>query len=320
MTPFSCLYFVTYKCNSKCEYCNIWRDKSIKDVGHARFSDAKQNIKDMKKIGVKLIDFTGGEPLLNKELPQMLQAAKEHGFFVKLSTNGLLYPEKADEIIGNVDRVYFSLDTTTQEDYKKIRGIDGFDKVIESIDVAKALNQEICLLYTVTNENIQNMPELVEFCRKSKIMMYVHPCFSYFGNDALSEEHIQYIKKFFWKPYIRMNLPHMNFHYKGGNSISKPICKAGKASFDISPDNCILAPCFQKQQQKIPINQNLFSIYNSPIWDETFTMAGKYPFCDHCSIECNFGLSYWNRLSEGFILQNLSFLKNAIVYRTIRKK
>ena len=319
MTPFSCLYFVTYRCNSKCEYCNIWRDASHKDVKQARFSDAKQNIRDLKGIGVKLIDFTGGEPLLNNELPQMLQTAKGHGFFVKLSTNGLLYPEKADEIQGNVDRVYFSLDTTSRNDYKKIRGIDGFDKVVESIDVAKVLNQEVCLLYTVANENIKNISGLVDFCQKNKVMMYVHPCFSYFGNESLSEEHISTIKKYFWKPYVRMNLNHMNFHYKGGNSVSDPLCKAGKASFDISPDNCILIPCFQNQQEKIPINGDLFSLYNSVRWKEAFSVAGRYPFCEHCTIECNFGFSYWNRLWENIFLQNLSYIKNAMVYRTLQR-
>jgi MoaA/NifB/PqqE/SkfB family radical SAM enzyme len=265
-----------------------------------------------------LIDFTGGEPLLNKELPEMLQTAKENGFFVNLSTNCLLYPEKADEIKGNVDHLYFSLDTTSRQDYQKIRGSDGFYKVMESIDIAKALDQNVCLLYTVTNENITNIAELVEFSRKNKVMLYIKPCFSYFGNDALIEEHIKTIKKYFWKPYVRMSLTHMNFHYHGGNSTSNPRCKTGKATFDISPDNCVLIPCFQNQQQKLPLNGNLFSVYNSSRWNEAFSNVGRYPFCEHCSIECNFGLSYWNRLSENFFLQNLSFLKYAMVHRTIR--
>jgi MoaA/NifB/PqqE/SkfB family radical SAM enzyme len=310
---------VTYKCNSKCRYCNIWRDGSLKNVNQAKHSDVKQNIRDLKKIGVKLIDFTGGEPLLNNELPQMLQFTKEQGFFVKLSTNGLLYSDRADEIKGNVDRIYFSLDTTSRNDYNKIRGVDGFDKVIEGIEVAKILNQEICLLYTATNENIKNIEKLVDFCQKKKVMIYIHPCFSYFGNKALGEEYVKTIKKYFWKPYVRMNLNHMNLHYRGGNSVSHPLCKVGKASFDISPDNCVLIPCFQNQQDKIPINGDLFSLYNSDRWKEAFRNGGRYPFCEHCSIECNFGFSYWNRLVENIFLQNLSYIKNVMVYRTVKK-
>ena len=266
-----------------------------------------------------MIDFTGGEPLLNEELPQMLQTAKEQRLRVNLSTNGLLYPEKADEFKGNVDNLYFSLDTLSREDYHKIRGTDGFDKVLESIEIAKGLDQNVNLLYTVTNENIKNIADLVEFSKKNKVILYIKPCFSYFGNEALAEEHIKTITKYFWKPYVRMSLTHMNFHYHGGNSISHPRCKTGKATFDISPNNCILVPCFQNQQQKLPLHGDLFSVYNSSKWNEAFSKVGRYPFCEHCSIECNFGLLYWNRLSENFFLQNLSFLKYAMVHWTIKK-
>jgi MoaA/NifB/PqqE/SkfB family radical SAM enzyme len=319
MTLFSSLYFVTYKCNSQCKYCNIWRNPKLKDIRQARFSEAEQNIKDLKKIGVKLIDFTGGEPLLNKELPQMLQTAKEQGLIVNLSTNGLLYPEKVDEINGNVDNLFFSLDTLSREDYKNIRGIDGFDKVMESIEIAKSKDQNVCLLYTVTNQNIRYINDLTEFCRKNKIRLYIKPCFSYFGNEALNKEHVKTIIKYFWKPYVNMSLTHMNFHYHGGNKIDHPRCKTGRVTFDISPDNCILIPCFQNQQQKISIQGELFSVYNSLKWNEAFSNAGRYLFCEHCSIECNFGLSYRNRLFEHFFLQNLTFLKYAIVHLSIKR-
>jgi len=323
MTLFSCLYFVTYRCNSRCGYCNIWRNPNLQDIGQARFSDAEQNINDLKKLGVYLIDFTGGEPLLNKELPQMLQAAKHLGLRVHLSTNGLLYPEKADEIRGYVDTLYVSLDTLAPKEYQQIRGIDGFEKVMESVELARRLSQNVCLLYTATNENISNIPDLVEFSRRNKVILYIKPCFSYFGNEALYEKYITTITKYFWEPYVRMSLTHMRFHSRGGNSPEHPRCRAGKATFDLSPDNCILVPCFQHHQRKLPLGQGLFSLYHSSAWDATFSQAGKYPFCAHCSIECNFGLSYLSRLRENFLLQNLSFIKYAMVQRSVsndRKK
>jgi hypothetical protein len=80
-----------------------------------------------------------------------------------------------------------------------------------------------------------------------------------------------------------------------------------------------LVPCFQNQQEKIPINGDLFSLYNSVSWKETFSVVGRYPFCEHCTIECNFGFSYWNRLRENILLQNLSYLKNVMVYRTLQR-
>jgi len=311
-TIFFCNYWLTYKCNSKCEFCNFWRDKNLQSMQDAKFNDAKKNLDDLKKIGIKFIDFTGGEPLLNEELPQILSYAKKLGFFVKLSTNGLLYPEKAKELNGLANRVYLSLDTTSKDEYKKIRGVDGFDKVIESIRIAKKYNQDICLLYTVTDENIKNLSDMVYFAKKNKITLYIHPCFSYYYNKQLTSKNIDDIKKYFWHPFVRMSLPQLDFHKKGGNNTSKPRCKIGFSIIDIGPDNCLTVPCAHRAIKRYDIENNLSSIYNSKTWNELFCNVGRYEFCTHCTIDCYFGMSYLDRLDQYFIKQNLTFLKNLI--------
>ncbi len=309
---FFCNYWLTYKCNSKCEFCNFWKDKNLQNIKDARFNTAKKNLDDLKKIGIKFIDFTGGEPLLNKELTKILTYAKKLGIFVKLSTNGILYPEMAAEINGLTSRIYLSLDTTSKDEYKKIRGIDGFDKVIESIKIAKKYNQDICILYTVTNENIKNISDMVYFAKKNKITLYIHPCFSYFNNKQLNPENINVIKKYFWHPFVRMSLPQLDFHKKRGNNPLKPSCKAGSSTIDIGPDNYLNIPCTHRAIKKYKIENNLLSVYNSKTWNELFSNVGRYKFCNHCTIDCYFGMSYLDRLDHYFIKQNLTFLKNFI--------
>jgi MoaA/NifB/PqqE/SkfB family radical SAM enzyme len=284
----------------------------LKDIPDATFSDAQQNLADLKKMGVRMIDFTGGEPLLNEELPQILAYAKKLGFFVKLSTNGLLYPDKAEELRGLTSRIYLSLDTTSQKEYQKIRGIDGYDKVMESIQIAHDMKQEICLLYTVTNETINTISDIVAFSKEHRVMVYIHPCFSYFNNPQLSEQHIKRITKYFWHPYVRMSLPDLDFHRRGGNDINKPRCKVGKSTIDISPDNCLTIPCFHKNVKKVKINGRLLSLYHSKEWHDLFSHAGSYEFCNHCTIDCYFGMSYMDKLGRYFIKQNLTFMKNVI--------
>lgn len=310
--PFFCNYWVTYRCNSKCEFCNFWRDENLKNIPDAKFTDVKKNLDDLKEIGVKFIDFTGGEPLLNEELPQILSYAKKLGFFVKLSTNGLLYPKKSAESNGLPSRIYFSLDTTSREEYNKIRGIDGFNKVVESIRIAKELNQDTCLLYTVTDENIKNISDMAYFAKKNKITLYIHPCFSYFDNKPLNQKNIETIKKYFWYPYVRMSLPQLDFHKKGGNNILKPNCKVGFSTIDIGPDNCLTIPCLHKHIKKIKIDGNLLSLYQSKEWSDLFKDAGKYEFCRNCTIDCYFGMAYLDRVLRYPIKQNLTSLKNIV--------
>ena len=308
--PFFCNYWVTYKCNSRCEFCNFWRDKTLQNITDAKFKNVKKNLDDLKKMGVHFIDFTGGEPLLNKDLAQMLAYAKKLGFFVKLSTNGYLYPEKAEELRDLPSRIYFSFDTTSREEYKKIRGLDGYNKLIKSLEIAKDFGQDICLIYTVTDENIKNISDIVNFAKNNKIVVYIHPCFSYFDNKSLGEKNIDVIKKYFWYPYVRISLPQLDFHKKGGNKSSKPSCKVGVSTIDIGPDNCLTVPCLHKHKKRISIDNGLFSLYKSKDWADLFKNAGKYDFCNNCTIDCYFGMTYSDRILRYPIKQNITSLKS----------
>lgn len=284
----------------------------FKKLPNTSLSNAKENLEDLKKIGVYAIDFTGGEPLLNEDLPEILLFAKKLGFWVKLSTNGILYPERAKELRGLPSRIYISFDTVSPEEYKSIRGVDGFDNIIESIEIAKKYNQEVCLFYTVTNENIHNIKDIVNFGKTNKVTVFIHPCFSYFNNPSLDKENVKIIQSYFWYPYVRMSLSQLRFHYQGGNDINHPTCRSGISTLDIGPDNCITIPCSHRYLERVKINGNLYSIYKSEKCKKLYENVGRYDFCKNCTIDCYFGLSYWDRVGHYFFEQNLTTLKDII--------
>ena len=87
--PVLCNYYVTYRCNAKCSFCDIWEKPSP----YITLESVSSNLPALKKLGVKVIDFTGGEPLLHRQMPEILQMAKEMGFITTLTTNALLYPK-----------------------------------------------------------------------------------------------------------------------------------------------------------------------------------------------------------------------------------
>lgn len=102
--PVLCNYYVTYRCNASCHFCDIWEKPSP----YINKTDVNQNLKALKKLGVKVVDFTGGEPLLHNEIHDFLLMAKEMGFITTLTTNGLLYPKKAKQLSGLIDMLHFS--------------------------------------------------------------------------------------------------------------------------------------------------------------------------------------------------------------------
>jgi MoaA/NifB/PqqE/SkfB family radical SAM enzyme len=89
--PVLCNYYVTYRCNATCSFCDIW----LKPSPYVTLETAAQNLHDLKRLGVKVIDFTGGEPLLHRQIDQLLLLAKKQKFITTLTTNGLLYPKYA---------------------------------------------------------------------------------------------------------------------------------------------------------------------------------------------------------------------------------
>ncbi|MEL6537207.1 MAG: radical SAM protein, partial [Bacteroidota bacterium] len=126
-------YYVTYRCNATCSFCDIWERPSP----YITLADAEANFRDLKRLGVRVIDFTGGEPLLHRELPELLAMAHRMGFITTVTTNGLLYPKYAEQLRGLVDMLHFSLDAADAETHDALRGVKCFDFVMESIKIAR---------------------------------------------------------------------------------------------------------------------------------------------------------------------------------------
>ena len=109
-----------------------------------------------------------------------------------------------------------------------------------------------------------------------------------------------------------MNLPQLEFHKKGGNNINKPSCKVGLSTIDIGPDDSLTIPCLHRHVKRIEIDGNLFSLYQSDKWKDFFKNAGKYEFCQNCTIDCYFGMTYSDRVIDYPFKQNITSLKDSI--------
>lgn len=83
------------------------------------------------------VAFTGGEPLLRRELPELMAAIKEEGFLIKLDTNGY-HPDRLAEILERGLADYVAMDIkNSPEKYAKTAGVEKLDmgKIKESISL-----------------------------------------------------------------------------------------------------------------------------------------------------------------------------------------
>jgi MoaA/NifB/PqqE/SkfB family radical SAM enzyme len=282
--PVLCNYYVTYRCNATCGFCDIWEKPSpYIDIDHAR-----KNLLDLRKLGVKVIDFTGGEPLLHRELSSLLKEAKDLGFVTTITTNCLLYPKRARELKDLIDMLHFSLDSGMKNVHDEMRGVACFDKVMESIEIARSLQERPDILFTAFDHNLDQIEKIYhEIVLPNDLVLILNPSFSYNNVKAsLNEKSLKILSTWSNKKNIYLNKAFIELRRNGGNHIENPVCKAASSTIVISPENKLILPCYHLGIQEFPINGDLFSLYHSSEVQHLAALEGKLPECEGCTINC----------------------------------
>ena len=288
-----CNYYVTYRCNAYCEFCHFGFHDDFKKTPYASIDDFKSNIKQLTDLGVKFIDLTGGEPLLHREIHLMAEFAKGMKMQTSITTNGLLYPKFAEKLARNVDLLHFSLDSPDEEEHNSIRKVDCYKSVFESIDIAKSLGEYPDILFTVTDETYNKLPQVLDIAEKHDLVLLVNPVFSYFGNPGLSKEAVDYIDGICeGKTNVYLNKGFMKLRRDGGNDINNPSCKAVSRVVVISPYNEIILPCYHFGNERILIDKPIKDIRESKKHKYFQQMEGRFDFCKGCTVNCYFEPSF----------------------------
>ena len=312
MKPILCNYYITHRCNAHCSFCDIWKKYRNMENVDCSLEDVKNNLFQLKSLGVKFIDFTGGEPLLHPHLPEMLQAAKKIGFHTSVTTNCLAYPNRAEELKGLIDLLHFSLDSLDEKENDSLRGKNSFSSVMESIQIAKQLGELPDLLFTVTQSNYRAIEKLANFAQEEKLILIVNPVFKYSSQKKINVEALNYIEQFQKAPYVYINRALHRLIRSGGNKRADPRCRAVTSTIVISPNNEILFPCYHFQQLSIPIKNNLKQIRKSQMIKLFKKQQGTFPFCEGCTINCYFDPSFLYKIDSYFWLSLISKIKYGV--------
>ena len=90
-----------------------------------------------KEFGVTSVKLTGGEPTLRRDLTEIVRLLKSLGLEVSMTTNGFLLDRLAGELKeAGLDRVNVSLHAAYRETFRRVTGVDAFDKVINGVKSA----------------------------------------------------------------------------------------------------------------------------------------------------------------------------------------
>lgn len=314
MGPILCNYYITYRCNARCSFCNIWSFKR-KD---ARTEDVIFNLSGIRSLGVKFIDFTGGEPLMHPGLPEMLEKARELGFMTSVTTNCILYPRSAENIEGKVNLLHFSIDSDRAELHDRIRGVKCFRSVMESLEIAERLGEKPDLLFTLTDGNMGALEGLIKFAQDLRLILIVNPAFSYFGNPSTGRKAIDIAEQASHERYVYINRAVLELIRNGGNSTANPKCRAVSSTVVISPDNSVLLPCFHRPIGKLPIDRPLDELRKGEELRKAMVREGRYHFCEGCAISCYMDPSFLYEI-DGYFWRSMVPKLNYCMDKYIRK-
>ena len=131
---------VTDRCNFRCEYCMPAEGVQWKNRDEIlSFDEILDVVKAGTQLGIKKIRLTGGEPLVRKDLPELVRmiSALPEIEEIGMTTNGVLLPKYAKELkAAGLNRVNISLDTLDPEKFRKITRLGNLDEVLKGIDAA----------------------------------------------------------------------------------------------------------------------------------------------------------------------------------------
>ncbi len=164
---------ITDKCNFNCVYCSRKFNKvDRKEI--LSFEEIVEIVKILSLFGVEKIKITGGEPLIRKNLPFLIEKISQiEGIKeISLTTNGFYLSEKIDElIITGLKRINISLDTLNKDKFKFITGLDYFDQVIYGIKRAIEKFSIIKLNVVLMKINFDEIFDFIEFAEENNLIL-----------------------------------------------------------------------------------------------------------------------------------------------------
>jgi len=115
-------------CNCRCIMCDIWKTREGKAFS---VHDLEPHLDSIRRLGVRWIAFSGGEPLLNPYLPLLCSLLRKENIRLTLLTTGLLLQKCAADVAASFDDVIVSLDGPPDV-HDAIRRVDGAFTLIAS--------------------------------------------------------------------------------------------------------------------------------------------------------------------------------------------
>lgn len=157
--PYHVQWLITQKCNYRCRGCNVWRNR--RKTKELNTEEVKEGLNILRKLGVVEIVFSGGNPLLRKDIDEILEYSSRY-FITTIYDNGSMAQEKIDAL-RKVDFVAISLDSMDEKKNDYIKGVSGAWK--RAMDAISQLSNEGVSVGVSPTISQFNIDEIIDFTK-----------------------------------------------------------------------------------------------------------------------------------------------------------
>jgi len=272
-----------YRCNLECKMCPFWRreDEELLSVPQEiRMMDA------LARAGVSFLGFEGGEPLLRRDVGEILKEAHAR-FHTSLVTNGWLLEHRLPEIADHLDLLFVSLDGIG-ETHDRLRGIPrSFERAVQGMRASRSAVPTV-ISHTVTRENLDHAEPIVELAERLDVSLTVQIAYDYRTADPMSPE----------RERLRPTIERLRDLRKSGAPLLESVeyfdailgswysgkpwrCKPW-LTINIDPSGRIVLPCYvlQEYHGSTPVwDVDIRQLWNSFAW-------APYESCNKCALAC----------------------------------
>jgi len=167
--PFSATWAVTNRCNLRCSYCNC----PFIDPTNLDLSQVAIMFDRLRTMGVRRLGLAGGEPMMRKDIGEIVAMAKQRGFWVSVNSNLTLY-ERHPERLALADLVYTSLDGD-EAAHVAARGEGSHAGVMAGIAALRRSGKPVIAICVVTEHSLGQADALLRQAETMGFRIHFQP-------------------------------------------------------------------------------------------------------------------------------------------------
>jgi Fe-coproporphyrin III synthase len=182
---------MTRSCNLKCIHCYS-NSRNIRYSNELTTDEGKRLISDLASFGSPVLLFSGGEPIVREDLPELAEFAVNKGMRVVISTNGTLLTRKVAYNFRKIGVSYVGVSIDgMQKTHDGFRGVKGaFDMTMNGIRICRDEGIKVGMRVTMNRKNLADIPALFELIEKENIprACFYHLVYSGRGSRLVNED------------------------------------------------------------------------------------------------------------------------------------